>query len=201
MFTKIGHKANAMLNPGETNLRSDGNPIPVVGELLERESAEETTRRIHQEQWGKLLSFWTDNVFEVPGLGWRFGLDPIIGLVPVIGDLATTLVSVYILSIATQMRVPRSTVARMTLNLALDYVLGSIPVIGNVFDFAWKANHRNMQLLERALNMPMEARRRQTHWDWLFIGGVVALLLAAFVGSLAVAIVVARWIGNWLLGT
>jgi hypothetical protein len=89
----------------------------------------------------------------------------------------------------------------MTLNLAVDYVLGSIPVIGNVFDFAWKANHRNMQLLERALDMPMEARRRQTIWDWLFIGGVAALLLAAFVGSLVVAIVVARWIGNWLLGT
>jgi hypothetical protein len=190
-----------MANYRGSDSRTDANPIPVVGELLEPESALETKRQIHQEQWGKLLSFWTDNVFEVPGLGWRFGLDPIVGLVPVIGDLSTTLVSVYILSIAAQKRVPRSTMARMTLNLALDYVLGSVPVIGNIFDFAWKANHLNMRILERALDMPMEARRRQTIWDWLFIGGIVALLLAAFIGSLAVAILIARWVGGWLLGT
>jgi hypothetical protein len=167
--------------------------LPLTGELLDAE-ARPTRSELQNQQWARLLSFWTDSVFEVPGLGWRFGLDPLIGLVPIVGDLASTAVSFYILTLAAHFGVPRSTLARMTFNVGIDYVLGSIPFIGNIFDFAWKANQRNMALLERALAAPAHERRRQTMFDWLMIGGMLVLLVAAFVGSIAFAIIIANWV-------
>jgi hypothetical protein len=168
----------------------------VTGDLLDAEDPRAAKWQIDKQRMAKLLSYWMDNAFEIPGLGWRFGLDPIIGLFPIVGDLATTLISLYILSLATQLQIPRITVARMTLNLAIDYVLGSIPLIGNIFDFAWKANDRNMHLLERALAMPELERRTQTIWDWLFMAGILALVIAMFVGSIVLAILVAGWIAR-----
>src|SRR5436305_2917535 len=87
---------------------------PVVGELLDSEPASSRALGISQQQVAKMLSYWLDSVFVVPGLGWRFGLDPIIGLIPVAGDLATSLISFYILSLAVHLGVPRSTLMRMT---------------------------------------------------------------------------------------
>jgi hypothetical protein len=170
---------------------ADAAPRAIEGELLPPAAVADDAG---QERWVKLLSMWTDNAFEVPGLGWRFGLDPIIGLVPVVGDLTSVFVSLYILSIAAQLRVPRSTLARMMLNIGIDYTVGSIPVVGNIFDFAWKANYRNAQLLKQTLAMPVRQRRRQTFWDWLFIGGMVLGLIGILIGSLIAAILLARWI-------
>jgi hypothetical protein len=171
---------------------------PVEGELLGPEDEQEAQLHQAKQQWAKLLSFWTDSVFEIPGLGWRFGLDPIIGLVPIVGDLATTVVSFYILTLATQLQVPRTTIARMSLNVAIDYVIGSIPLLGNVFDFAWRANHRNIQLLERALASRAPGRIRQTIWDWLFIAGVIALLVAILVASIWLAVALVVWLARAL---
>lgn len=142
----------------------------------------------------QLLALLTDNLVRLPGVGWRVGLDPIIGLFPVVGDLATALVSLYILQAAAQLDVPRSTLARMAVNVAIDYLVGSIPVLGNVFDFWWKANYRNVQLLERALAEPVQRRRRNRVADWLFIATVLLALSAAFVGSLVMAFLTANWI-------
>jgi len=169
---------------------------PVVGELLDAEDAAGPRAHPQLEPWLKLLSHWMDSAFVVPRLGWRFGLDPIIGLVPVVGDAASTLLSLYILSLATHLRVPRSTMAWMTLNVGIDYVLGSIPLIGNVFDFAWKANDRNMKLLERALETPPHERRRQSVWDWIILVGVVVLLVAMFVASIAFGVLAVTWISQ-----
>jgi len=172
---------------------------PVEGELLfEEGSLRGGNAHGDRRLWLKLLSTWTDSVFEVPGTGWRFGLDPIIGLVPVAGDLASAVLSFYILSVAAQMRVPRSTLVRMGLNVGIDYVLGSIPVLGNVFDFVWKANQRNMQLLERHLAAPASERRRQSMWDWLLVASIGVVLVAAFIGSLAAALLIAAWIARLL---
>ena len=166
---------------------------PVEGELLfDTDGGPQADHRL----WLKLLSSWTDNVFEVPGLGWRFGLDPIIGLVPVVGDLASAAVSFYILSVAAQMQVPRSTLARMGLNVGIDYLVGSIPLFGNVFDFVWKANQKNMKLLERHIAAPQSARTQQGIWDWIVIGSIGLVLVAGFVGSLAGAILIAGWLAR-----
>jgi hypothetical protein len=148
----------------------------------------------------RMLSRWTDTVFEIPGLGWRFGLDPIIGLVPVLGDLVTSVISLYILTVARQMEIPRSTMMRMGFNVAIDYVVGSIPLVGNIFDFAWKANDRNLKLLERTLASGQRERAKQGLWDWLFIGGMIAVLLAVGIGSLALAIFLAGWLLQLVTG-
>jgi hypothetical protein len=134
-----------------------------------------------------------DTAFEVPGLGWRFGLDPIIGLFPFFGDLVTSFISLYILAVAQHYQIPRSTKLRMGLNIAVDYVVGAIPIVGNFFDFAWKANDRNLKLLERSIaaNGTRE-RAQQSVWDWLIIGGIGVVLLAVLIGSMALAIALAQ---------
>jgi hypothetical protein len=140
------------------------------------------------------LAFLTDNLFPLPGTNFRFGLDPIVGLFPVVGDLASAVVSLYIMQAAARFEVPRSTLARMSFNVAIDYLLGAIPFVGNVFDFWWKANHRNVQLLERALAAPAQKRRRNRAGDWVFIAGVILVLVAVFIGSLAMAFLIAQWV-------
>jgi hypothetical protein len=168
--------------------------ISVEGELLPAANQADLLR----ERWVKVISTWTDNAFQIPGLGWRFGIDPIIGLVPVVGDLASAAISLYILAVAAQLGVPRVTLARMMVNVGIDYVVGAVPIVGNVFDFAWKANYRNAQLLERTLAMSVPQRRQQTFWDWLFVGGMMVALIAAFIGSLVAAIFVAGWLTDAL---
>ncbi len=166
----------------------------VDGELLTGDERRGPAIWIGKQNLAKWISVWSDTVFEFPGLGFRFGLDPIIGLIPVAGDFATAVVSLYILTLAAEMQVPRSTMLRMGLNVAIDYFVGSIPIVGNIFDFAWKANARNMQLLERSLASPPAERRKQSLWDWLILVGLLVVLVILFIGSLVMAILIAAWI-------
>jgi len=131
------------------------------------------------------LSRWMDSQFELPILRWRFGLDALIGLVPFIGDAATTLVSLYILTLASQCGVPRITLARMGMNVAIDMLLGSLPLLGDVFDLWWKANQKNAQLLQIHLSETSRESLRARSMDWLFVGGVLACLVALFAGIVA----------------
>src|SRR6266566_7825040 len=101
------------------------------------------------EQSLERLSWLMDDLFRVPGLGWRFGLDALIGLIPGFGDTATTLVSFYILAAGVRYRVPKITLLRMGLNIGLDYLLGSLPLVGDLFDAWWKSNKMNVALLRR----------------------------------------------------
>lgn len=144
--------------------------------------------------WLRAISRLLDDAFRVPGLRWRVGLDPLIGLIPVFGDLATVTMSFYILITAAQMQVPRATLYRMGMNIVIDYVVGSVPLLGNVFDFFWKANSKNMQLLERAMAAAPEQRRRQGLADGVFVAGLFVVLIAVLIGSLTVAMMIAGWI-------
>lgn len=152
--------------------------------------------RFDHSRWLRFLSLWMDSVFQVPGTGLRFGLDPLIGLIPVVGDVGSAAVSFYILIAAARLQVPRSTLARMGLNIAIDYVLGAIPLVGNVFDFMWKANDKNMQLLERTLAAAPAERTRHSFWDSLFVWGIAAALLAMLITSVAVAVATGAWIAR-----
>jgi hypothetical protein len=87
----------------------------------------------------------------VPGTNWRFGLDGIVGLIPGVGDAAGTLVSLYILAEAWRLGVRKRTLARVAGNIALDSLFGAVPVAGDLFDFIWKSNARNLRLIERDL--------------------------------------------------
>jgi hypothetical protein len=97
------------------------------------------------------LAHWMDGAFRVPGLGWRFGLDGILGLVPGAGDTVAGLVGLYMLLEARRLGAPSAVILRMLANLGLDLAVGSVPVLGDVFDFAFKANRRNLDLLRRHL--------------------------------------------------
>src|SRR6185369_14381256 len=99
----------------------------------------------HLERLGWLM----DDMFRVPVLGWRFGLDALVGLIPGLGDTSTSLVSFYILAAAVRYRVPKITLLRMGLNIGIDYVVGSLPVIGDLADAWWKSNRMNLDLLRK----------------------------------------------------
>jgi hypothetical protein len=147
----------------------------------------------------ELLARWMDNVFEIPGTKIRFGLDAIIGLVPGIGDALTALVSMYILKVAARRGVPRVVLLRMSSNLAIDYVVGSLPVVGDIFDVYWKANIKNVDLLRRHALAEPSAARHGSAGDWLFVGGLIAALIALLVGCGTIAYFVVA--GLWHLAT
>lgn len=126
------------------------------------------------------LAWWLDDGIRIPATGFRVGLDPILGLVPGLGDSAGALLGLAILAEASRRGVPRLTLVRMATNIALDTALGSVPLVGDVFDAAWKANARNFRLLERHSMVPLEARRA----DRLFVGSVFGLLVLLCAGLL-----------------
>jgi Domain of unknown function (DUF4112) len=140
------------------------------------------------EQSLEQLSRWMDGLFRIPGTGWRFGLDALVGLVPGVGDFATTAVSIYIIASGVRYRVPKVTLLRMAANVGVDHLVGSIPLVGDLFDAYWKSNQRNVELLrERATATPEEARHGRAS-DWLFLAAIVLVLLALLVGSITLSL-------------
>jgi hypothetical protein len=124
----------------------------------------------------ELLRRWArvfDSAFRIPGTQITFGLDPILGLVPGLGDLASPVLSLFFLWHGTRLRVPKIVLLRMVLNALIDAGVGAIPIEGDLFDVAWKANARNLALLERHA-MP---GRRPTSGDYLIVSVVAALLI------------------------
>ncbi|MGH9900300.1 MAG: DUF4112 domain-containing protein [Pyrinomonadaceae bacterium] len=133
------------------------------------------------------LAHLMDGLFRIPGTGWRFGLDALVGLIPGVGDTATTVVSFYLLAAGVRYRVPKVTLLRMGLNVALDYLFGAIPFVGDLFDAAWKSNRKNLELIrERATVSAGEARQGRIS-DWLFVGLIMLALVLLLVGSITVA--------------
>jgi len=130
-------------------------------------------------KWSVLL----DSAFRVPGTRMTFGLDPILGLIPGLGDLTTPLFAGLVLLHAVRMKIPRVVQLRMVLNAAIDLVIGLIPVAGDLFDFGWKANVKNLVLLERHAHPGSKA----SAGDWLFVLVVIGLLAAVTLVPLAAA--------------
>lgn len=129
-----------------------------------------------------------DDLFRVPVLGWRFGLDALIGLVPGLGDTTTTLVSFYILAAAVRYRVPKITLLRMGLNIGIDYLLGSLPVLGDFADAWWKSNQKNIELLRKRATVSPEDAKEGRASDWVFVGGIILGLTALAFASAAVSL-------------
>jgi hypothetical protein len=101
----------------------------------------------------RALAQFLDNAIPIPGTRWRFGFDAIVGLIPVVGDLMGGLLSGYIILEAARAEVPTLTLARMLVNVGIDTVVGSVPALGDLFDAAWKANIKNVELLERHISV------------------------------------------------
>jgi hypothetical protein len=148
----------------------------------------ERARPVEIEESLDQISRWMDGLFRIPGLGWRFGLDAIVGLIPGVGDTLTSVVSFYILAAGVRYRVSKITLLRMGLNIGVDYVLGAVPFVGDLFDAAWKSNQMNMELLRRSATVSKEDARRGRISDWLFVGLIMLTLVALLIGSVAVTI-------------
>lgn len=135
--------------------------------------------------WLRQLVWWMDSAFAVPGTNLRIGLDPLIGLLlPGAGDLLGAIPSFLLLSLASKLGVPPVVIARMVLNVALDSLIGAVPLLGDIFDGTFHANEKNLALLERHAGPPRPVRVR----DYLMVGG--AILFAACCVVLPVLLVV-----------
>jgi hypothetical protein len=134
------------------------------------------------------LAWLMDDLFRVPGIGWRFGLDALIGLIPGLGDTATSLVSFYILASAVRYRVPKITLLRMGCNIGIDYLLGSLPIVGDLFDAWWKSNQMNVALLRNRATVDITEARKGRMSDWLFVGVLILGLIGVAAGTALVSI-------------
>jgi Domain of unknown function (DUF4112) len=135
------------------------------------------------------FAHWLDAGIHIPGTSLRFGLDPLLGLIPGGGDAAGAVLAGWILVEAFRLGASRATLLRMAANIAIDAVGGAVPLLGDIFDFAWKANLRNVKLLERHLTAPGRAQRADRGFLWLVLAGLC-------VGAAAVLVLgylLARW--------
>src|SRR5215218_7726371 len=151
--------------------------------------------QVEIEESLETLSNYLDGFFRVPGTGWRFGFDALIGLIPNVGDTLTSLMSFYILVAGVRYGVPKITLLRMAFNIGLDYVVGTIPFIGDAFDFFWKSNKQNMDLIrERATG-----KNVGTTGDYIFVFAVIGILIAILIASILVSLFIIGWIfkGLW----
>lgn len=153
--------------------------------------SKEERKQIEIEESLDTLSHYLDGLFRIPGTGWRFGLDSLIGLIPNVGDISTSLVSFYILVAGVRYGVPKITLVRMAFNIGLDYVVGAIPFIGDAFDFFWKSNKQNMELIrERGKGLG-----KGTTSDWIFVIVMILILIGLLVGSVLVSFFIIGLIG------
>jgi len=142
-----------------------------------------------------------DDLIRVPGLGWRFGLDALIGLIPGFGDTATSLVSFYILVNAVRYGVPKITLLRMGLNIAIDYAVGSLPLVGDFVDAWWKSNQKNLDLLRKRATVSAEEARSASAGDWLFVGGIIIGLIGLAVASFFISIYLGIRLVEFIFGS
>ena len=143
------------------------------------------------------LSYYLDGLFKIPGTGWRFGLDALIGLIPNVGDTLTSFASFYILFAGVRYGVPKITLLRMAYNIGLDYVVGTIPFIGDAFDFVWKANKQNMDLIRTRA----AGHGQGTTSDYVFVFGLIALLIGVLIFSIFASLYVLAWLAILLTKT
>jgi Domain of unknown function (DUF4112) len=128
-----------------------------------------------------------DQAFAVPGTRWRFGIDALFGLIPGLGDLVGAMVGVYALHVARRLRTPAAIQLHMLANIALDALIGTVPLLGDLFDFVFKAQTRNLALLDAWMDTPHETTRRS-------VRGLLLVPLAVLLVFITLTIV-----GVWVL--
>ncbi len=141
-------------------------------QVLPRDEARE-----HLLAIADMLAKVLDTTVRIPGTSWYIGLDPLIGLIPGIGDVIANLIGTIILGLATRLQLPRIVLARMSLNLLINGTVGAVPIVGDLFSVWFRSHARNAVLLREAVMKP----DRETHADWFYvvgiIGGTASLLL------------------------
>jgi len=118
----------------------------------------------------KLLSKRLDDSIKIPGTNQKFGIDAIVGIIPILGDFIGVIFSVYIMYSGIKMGVSSKIVKKMAANIAIEFIIGSIPIIGDIFDALWKANKRNVELIEEA------TIENQENYNYLTIASLIVIL-------------------------
>ena len=140
----------------------------------------------------RTLARLLDSAARVPGTGIRFGADAVLGLIPGLGDVAGAALAGYLVILAQRLGVPRSVVLRMLGNVAIDTIAGTVPLIGDMFDVAFKSNLRNVALLERALSRPTTTARTSR----LMVAATFLGLVLLVAGGLVVTVIAIRAVAN-----
>lgn len=140
--------------------------------------------RKHLVEMVDLLAKMLDTTVRIPGTSLYLGLDPLLGLVPGIGDALVNLVGLLILGVATRLQVPRIVLARMSLNLLINGAVGAVPVAGDLFSVWFRSHARNATLLREAANRP----DRETHQDWFYVGGIIGGTAVIVLGAITFVI-------------
>ena len=154
----------------------------------EKQTLQPSQRSVEVDESLERLSWLMDDLIKIPGLGWRFGLDALVGLIPGFGDTATSLASFYILASAVRYGVPKVTLLRMGMNIGIDYLVGSLPLVGDLFDAWWKSNHMNVELLRKRATVSRHDARKGKISDWLFVGVIILLLVGLAIGAAVVSV-------------
>ena len=142
------------------------------------------------------FAHWMDDGLKLPGIPARVGLDPVLGLVPGLGDAAGAVLAAWILVEAARLGASRSTLGRMVANIALDALAGAVPLLGDAFDVVWKSNVRNVALLERHLADPARAGRADLRFVALLAGTVLVLGGALAVAGAVVTVALVRLVAG-----
>lgn len=129
-----------------------------------------------------LIAKVMDTTIRIPGTSWYIGLDPLLGLIPGIGDALANLTGTIILGLGTRLQVPRIVLARMSLNLLINGTVGAVPIIGDLFSVWFRSHSRNAALLRDAAIKP----DRETHADWFYVGGIIGGTVALLLLMIAV---------------
>jgi hypothetical protein len=139
-----------------------------------------------------LSNLW-DEALRIPGTNFRVGLESVIGLFPFGGDAIGVLLSCYILFHAIQLRLPKVILLKMTLNVIIDGVIGGVPILGDLFDSTWKANTRNVNLLEAHLRHPTSNNQGASQRFLIFLsaGLILAIVMLALVSVILIKLLVA----------
>jgi Domain of unknown function (DUF4112) len=157
---------------------------------------EEKEKRTSLDPLFKWIAFVMDDFLRIPGTKLRFGLDPIIGLLPGIGDTASAIISVLALIVAARRGIPKILLARMSLNILINELVGIVPGVGDAFSFWFKSNARNYELLKNYSAVPGRSRKS----DWIFMIAVLALLFVIVFAGLLVSFLVLQQIGKFVAG-
>ena len=160
--------------------------MPQPADLDKQQQLQKLTRRL--DRYASLL----DNKFRIPGTRIRFGWDAIIGLIPGLGDSVALLLSAVILIEAKRIGAPKSLLLKMAGNMGLEWLVGMVPILGDIFDVYWKANIRNMDLLKQHLsrenaNLALPeapAPGRGWYWSLIIIGGLFLYLVVISLGQI-----------------
>ena len=155
---------------------------------------EEKDKRARLEPLFRWVAIVMDELIALPNSKVKFGLDPLIGLIPGIGDTASAIVSALVLIQAARRGLPKILLARMSLNILINEIVGIIPGLGDVFSFWFKSNKRNYELLLAHTEMPRRARLS----DWFFVIATLVILFVAVATGIYVSWLILRAIGQLL---